>query len=298
MESVDPPASSFDSNPQPEIPSPEALRTLSVPRPVLFGSIVVLVGFVGVQSPKLWKEYVGLKQQWSGEVASRVVRYKNITADPSYAAAPANWFHESDDGVKLWAGWDRKLKAHKWFRVGKGDLDPNKLSQSIGRDAAKAIDCPILQKSDGDYWNWIPPEHLMFVCGVDNFPVAFPMAIMNKVVVVNAATSSRPVVVVFKPLDPEETAVEVYNPVFQGKRFLLRQTGYLFASRPLLYDQDEENLWAVDEKGVHAISGPSKGMILPRLGFTKPVPWGDVRTKFAGVTLLVGAERKLEAERP
>ncbi len=293
MENLDPAAAFPDAAPAP--PSPPKLV---LPRPVLLGSLVVMAGFVGLQSPKLWREYMGLRQQWSDEDSSRPVHYKDLMPQPSYADPPANWYHDTEDGARLWAGWDRKARAHSWFRLGYADLNPKTLSAFKGADSARAIDCAIVEEKGGDYWGRIPVAHCMFVGELEASTIVYPQAVLDKVIVVNDATRSHPTVAVIKPLDPGETAVDLYDPVAGGRRFLLRQTGYLIANRPLLFDRDEQNLWVTEEDRLRAISGPSKGLILPRLARMKPSTWGEVQSKYPGAVLLVGADRKREVAKP
>lgn len=253
--------------------------------------IALLIGYIGVMAPQLWAEYHGLRGDWETDVHRRVIGYPGITPSYSLAHSPSNWLHDEDGKTLLWARWDRDAAKHTWFVLGKGEVSAEHLSHPLGRDSVRAIDAPKLELGGGEVWSAMPAHAPLVVGEFQGIPLAYPMEVLDKVLIVNDEVHKRPILVLYTPFVADVHAVETFNPLLQGKRLWMGHSGYLWDGRPLLYDRQGQSLWVSTNKGLEAIAGPSKGKILDRLAHLDPMTWGEWSTANPRGRLLAGAFR-------
>src|SRR6185312_12632132 len=139
----------------PHVPIPTRGRSRWV-RGMTCVAMLPLLGFIGQSGQALWGEYNSLQKDQVSVRASAIVGYVNINPNPSYAKRPPDWLHDEGDDTLLWAGWSEG--KHHWYRLGKGDIDPNRISQPLGRDVIRAIDHPLFEQAGGGCWNKVPDE--------------------------------------------------------------------------------------------------------------------------------------------
>ncbi len=263
------------------------------PRGVLLGATAVLMGFVLFQGPVLFEEWRGLQRDWEKTRLGQPLGFINISPDPSYAEPPVPWAQVSDEMVMLWAGWKPGV-GHCWFRVGKDQLDVNQLNKPIGRDVVRSIDRPIAELAGGTIWSRMQPDTI--VAGVrlaDGSTAAYPWLLLQKVEAVNDLVRATPVLIVHTPFQPDEEAVDVFDPRVDGKRLTMGLSGHFLkpGQRPLLYDRETESLWVVRDHELVCLAGELSGRKLKRLQRPEPMVWDEWVSKNPGSRLIVGAFR-------
>ncbi len=264
---------------------------MTLSRPVALLCLAIALGFVGLQFPRLWREYQSLKRAWVEEEASRTIDYDEVSPQPNYAKMPANWCHDEGDRTLLWAGWDRKANKHQWFRLARGEIDPARLSHARGRDTVRPIDWPMHEGAGGSTWDKVPSGDVVAVAEIEGVRLAYPLKILGKVLVVNDIVKDRPIVIVFTPFVPDDVAVEIFDPARTDQRLILAYSGYLIDGNPLLFDRRTESFWSAEATGLRAVSGSHKGELLPRLARASAVSWGDWKVAHPESRLLIGAFR-------
>jgi hypothetical protein len=279
------------SEPEPSGPPPASVPVgIALPRGVVLVALLVLVGFLGWLVSALWGEWQALRADRAGERASTLVGYADIYPTPQYAARPTDWVHDEGDDMLLWSGWQPGV-GHRWFRVGRGELDRARLGGSLGRDIIRAIDVPIVEVGGGPRWGRIPWDAPVAALDLEGIPSAYPLRVLEKVEVVNDAVRDRPILVTFSPFIPEAQAYNVYEPVVEGRRVTLGSSGYFLDRRPLLYDRGTESLWIERTEGLTAIAGRRKGALLRRVSRPTLIPWGRWQARYPKGRLVVGADR-------
>ena len=249
-------------------------------------AIVPLLGFIGQTGNTLWGEWKSLRSARLSERASAIVGYVNINPNPSYAARPADWFHDEGEQALLWAGW--KDDQNQWFRLGRGEIRPGSVSLPIGRDVIQAIDVPIYERDGGSCWGRIPDEAPVVGMEGGADSTVYPMKVLDKVEVINERIGDRAVLVA---LTPVEDTVAVYEAVVDGRRLTMGHAGYFLGHHPVLYDRGTESLWTERDGVMVAIAGRRKGATLRRIARLDTVAWGDWRSKHPDGRLVVGADR-------
>lgn len=282
-----------DSSPGPIFMSP-AVRFNRLRR-FLFRSksfllLGLLLGYVTVEVQTLWGELWELQHDRQRVRGTTVIGYEGIHPNLSSAAYPANWFRQDGEETLLWSGWDQE-EGHRWFRVGRGELERSRISSPIGRDVIPAIDWPIVEVGGGPRWDRIPEDSRVAGLLTRGVASAYPVLLLSKVEVVNDEIASQPLLITFTPFLPIEDSIQVYDPVYEGHRLTLGSSGYLIDSRPLLYDRGTESFWMRVGPELRSIAGPLKGATLRRLGGLEPVSWSQWRERNPEGRLVVGSDR-------
>jgi hypothetical protein len=97
---------------------------------------------------------------------------------------------------------------------------------------------------------------------------------------------------VYTPFIDERDAVEMFNPIVNGtEKRTMGHAGYLWDSKPLLYDRETQSLWVSTGEGLTSIAGKSKGIVMPRLTRLGAEKWGDWSYNHPDGRLLAGAIR-------
>src|SRR5205823_3535972 len=134
------------------------------------------------------------------------------------ARMPTDWFHDEGESTLLWGGW-RNGTGHLWFRVARGDVDRERISQPMGRDVIRAIDHPVVEQGGGRLWSRIPDEAPVVGFRIAGVDTVYPLLVLNKVLVVNDVVGEQPSLVLNSPhgltLSP---GTSVYDPVVEGRR--------------------------------------------------------------------------------
>ncbi|WP_435005322.1 DUF3179 domain-containing (seleno)protein [Tundrisphaera lichenicola] len=256
-------------------------------------AMLPIVGFIGGQGLSLWDEYRGLKVDEVSARSNAVIGYVDISPNPSLAARPLEWHQDQGEHTLLWAGF--RGDRHRWFQVGRDEVEIGDLSIPIGRDTIRTIDRPIYEQGSGRRWDRVPDEARVVGLEGDAEPPAYPIRVLDKVVAINDRYQDRPVLVVFTPIEEEVT---VFRSEYEGRPVVMGQSGYFVGYRPLLYDRETESLWVERAGAMTSISGPRKGAILPRLGRVASVNWGDWKALHPDTRLLVGADRSGDGSTP
>jgi Protein of unknown function (DUF3179) len=254
--------------------------------------IALIVGYIGVMAPMLWAEFVALRGDWHNDVQRRVIGFPGVTPTFSHAHTPHQWVRDEGDKTLLWAGWDRKATKHNWFVLGKGEISADHLSHAMGRDVARAIDTPKLESGGGEVWNAMRSNTPVIVGEFQGIAVAYPLGVLEKVLIVNDEIHKQPCLVVHTPFVAAAHAGEMFNPLLEGKRVMMGYAGYLWDARPLLYDRETESLWVANNRGLEAIAGKRKGAVLARLAHLDAMPWGEWSSAHPDGRLVAGAIRQ------
>jgi hypothetical protein len=286
MAQVDPPLDLPSSLP----PGTPAQAAPALPKGLVLLALTVLLAFIAIQGRSLWREWKTLQREMSRVRQSAVVGYPNITPNPSYAQKPANWFHDEGEYTLLWSGW-KHGDGHHWFRVGRGEVDRERISLPFGRDVIQAIDYPMVETDGGVIWGRIPPEATVVGQELSGVDCVYPMQVLDKVEVVNDEIEGHPFLVVFNPMVARERSVVIYEPMVAGRRVTMGLSGYFLDRQPMLYDRGTESLWVHEEESLRAIAGQHKGVRLRRIGQPTPMFWGDWRARHPRSRLVVGADR-------
>ncbi len=264
------------------------------PRVLMLGATALLSGCVLLQVPTLWNEWQGLRKDWEQTRQTEPIGFVNISPDPSYARPPQPWIVPDGDSMLLWSGWVENT-GHSWFRVHAADLDPKTLGQPLGRDVVRAIDVPMVEVGGGELWERLQPDTPIVGLTLEGTPTAYPMLLLSKVEVVNDTIRNHPVLVVATPFVSSDQAVDLYNPVLDGKRIQFGLSGYFVVGqsrpRPLLYDRDTESLWLVRDHELTCLAGVRKGKQLRHIGHGSPVNWSAWVARYPDSRLLIGADR-------
>ena len=271
-------------------PSRRARLRAFLIRSAVLVAMVLLLGFVGLKVRVLWDEWSALRADRSQVEQTRVIGFEGIHPNISAAEHPADWFRRDGETTLLWSGWDGR-SGHRWFRVGRDEVDGSRISNPMGRDVIPAIDWPIVEIGGGLRWGRIPEESWVVGLNASGVASAYPILLLSKVEIVNDEIGGRPLLVTFTPFVPIEEAIQVYNPILEGRRLTLGTSGYLLDGRPLLYDRGTESLWRRDASGLRAIAGPLKGAALTRVQHLTPTSWSSWRVGNPGGRLVVGADR-------
>jgi hypothetical protein len=164
----------------------------------------------------------------------------------------------------------------------------------MGRDVIRAIERPVTETQNGERWNRLIEETEIFGTEVDGVASAYPLLLLQKVEIVNDSIDARPVLVVFTPFVPLDQAVNVFDPVVDGKTITFGCSGYFHDRRPLLYDRGTESFWSVTPDGLRCVAGKSKGTTLKLITHVTPVAWGDWISDHPQSRLIVGADRSAQ----
>ena len=282
----------FDTPPGPEVPIKIRARAKVSQSPWFRGMACVamlpLLGFIGQEGRTLWGEFRSLRRDQGSVRSSELVGYLNITPRPSYARWPSNWLHDEPDATMLWAGWiDNR---HQWYRLGKGDVAPDRLSLPIGKDVIQAIDFPLFESTGGIRWEKVPDEAPVAGLVVSNKAIAIPLRVLDKVHLVNYRTVDRQILVAYSPVD--ET-VSAFEAKLEEKRLTMGHAGYFLEQFPVFYDRSTESLWSTSGGPMVAIAGRRKGTTLARIEQVKVEPWSDWKTSHPDGQLLIGADRSI-----
>ena len=278
---------SRDEEPSSVLEEPVGVR----PRPwwasgMICLTIVPLIAFIGQSSRTLWGEWGGLRSDQTAERSSAVVGYRNINPNPSFAARPANWWHDEGDRTLLWAGWHKG--ENRWYRFERGDLDDLKLSFPLGRDMIRVIDRPLFEREGGDIWGRVPDDALVANFVVGDRPTAYPLRVLDKVEVVNDRAGDQPILIAYTPVVHD---VSLYEASLEGRRITLGHSGFFIKHEPVLYDRSSQSFWMGRPEGMTAVAGPRKGAKLKRIARTSLVVWSSWRADHPDGQLLIGADR-------
>jgi hypothetical protein len=253
-------------------------------------ALAVLLCVIGAELRALWREWGWLEAERSWVRQTAVIGYPNISPRVSYARPPADWFRQDGDFTYLWGGWDPRL-GHRWFRIGRGDLEEASISLPIGRDVFQAIDVPLIETEGGPIWNRIPAEARVVGLNLDGVATVYPLLVLDRVHVINDLIGRQPILVTYSRSVPPGGCVKVYDAALDGQRVMMGTSGYYQEGLPLLYDRGSESLWKDQAGALRAIAGPRKGRVLRQLAEPVPVAWGHWQGQNPGSRLLVGAHR-------
>jgi hypothetical protein len=201
-----------------------------------------------------------------------------------------DWFRAEGDQVRLWGGW-HGAAGHHWFLAAAGDLDRARIAGPFGKDTIRAIDHPVVEQGGGLYWSRIPDDAVVVGSRLAGVDTAYPMTVLEKVLVVNDLVNEQPFLVITLPQVRGVERTVAYDPVFDGQRLTLGLSGYFQDGKPVLYDRGTESLWLGEPEGLLAITGKHKGHRLPRVLALVPATWSDWRSRHPASRLVVGADR-------
>jgi hypothetical protein len=266
------------------------------PAPVSRGAvlcgIMALSGFVLYQGPSLWDEVAALQHEVARSQHNAIVGYVGISPNPSSAQPPGDWFRVEGGQTRLWGGWDPKL-GHRWFEARTGDLDPGKIDSPVGRDLFQGVDLPVVETGGGPISDRIPADHLVDGMVLNGKPCAYPVLVLDKVLVVNDELDRVPVLILYS--HRPDGGSPVFEANVDGRRVRLGFSGYRYEGLPLLYDREHEGLWIERQEGVVSLSGPEQGRVLRRVGRMNRTSWQDWSQRHEQTRVLVGANRPDEA---
>jgi len=247
----------------------------------------VLGAFVAFEGHGLWKEWQSFRGDLQTASTQSFVGYHNIYPKFSTARHPKDWFRTEGDVLLLWAGWGGK--QHLWFKAKKGELDPSRLSEPIGRDVYRGIADPMIETGGGPIWDRVPSDAAVVGESLEDSPSAYPLVVLRRVGLVHDTIKNHPYLLVFTPVTPGEQTIGVYDLESAGSNFHLGTSGYLLDNKVLLYDRETESLWVEGEKSLNAISGAQKGKQLPLVDRPVTVTWSAWKTNHPGSRLVVGS---------
>ncbi len=253
-------------------------------------AIVGLLGFIGVKGWAILGEFRQLQKDQARKDLSAVVGYIDIHTEPNHAKRPDNWCHHEGDQTLLWCGW--RDGKHDWFRIARGDLATELISEPMGRDVIRAIDHPVVERSGGRLWGRIPAEALVAGLQANGVRAAYPIVMLAKVEVINDMVGEQPLLVVYRPFAPAWESVAAFAPLVDGRRITMGLSGYLLDRKPILYDRGTRSLWHERDGGLTAIAGSFKGTVLASVPGVETRIWSDWRSRYPESRLVVGADRK------
>ncbi|WP_169980496.1 DUF3179 domain-containing (seleno)protein [Tautonia rosea] len=279
----------MSSHSQPPIESSASgHRTKPAPRGVVLCGFVALFGFLLYQGPSLWDEVKALRRELTVMDTNSVIGYVGISPNPSSAQPPGNCYRVEGQHAQLWAGWHSE-QGHRWFNTQPTDLDQNQLSNSIGRDLFRGIDLPLVEVGGGPISERIPDHHEVEAMLLDGQACAYPILVLDKVLVVNDEIDGTPLLILYAK--PPAKGSSIFETVLDGQRLHMGFAGYFYKNQPLLYDRSTEGLWVEQEQGLLSLSGPNRGRILKRLGRMHRVRWDDWSQQYRDGRVLIGADR-------
>ena len=271
-------------------PVSTATLTKTLTRVVAAVASVALLAFIALQARTVYDEWSVLQGELSEVRKSSVIGYPGVHPAMSYAERPRDWYRRDGEELLLWGGW-RHGVGHSWFRVKPADLDLSRMSLPTGRDNQRAIDTPIVETGGGSLWSRVPDEAVVAGGVIGGVETAYPVLILDKVVVVNDLIKDRPFLITYNPQLPDAETVEVYEPVVGGRRVTMGVSGYFHSGRSVLYDRGTESLWVHRDGGLQAVSGTHKGVVLKTSSRPERVEWQHWRSKHPNGRLVVGADR-------
>jgi hypothetical protein len=255
--------------------------------------IAVLAAIIAIQGRVLYQSYLMLREEEQMARASAIVGYVDINPEPSFAQRPDNWIHDDGEHTLLWAGW--RNDKHAWFRVGRGDVMREHVIPAFGTDTVRAIDHPIVEQGGGERWERIPDEALVAGLELGGVHAVYPLALLERVEVVNDLIAETPLLVAYRPFTASNETVAIYGASLGGRRITMGLSGYFHGPqgdrRPLMYDRGTRSLWVEREGNLVSVAGPHKGAQLGRIGKCEVLPWSDWRSRHPRSRLVVGADR-------
>ncbi|HEY2157944.1 MAG TPA: DUF3179 domain-containing (seleno)protein [Isosphaeraceae bacterium] len=253
-------------------------------------AIVGLLGFIGVRGWAILGELRQLQGDQARRELSAVVGYIGIHAEPNHARRPDDWCHDEGGQTLLWCGW--KDGKHDWFKIARGDLATDRISEPMGRDVIRAIDHPIVEGAGGEHWAKIPSAALVAGLQRDGVRAAYPIVMLAKVEVINDVVAEKPLLVVYRPFATTGESVAAFAPIVDGRRITMGLSGYLLDRKPILYDRGTRSLWQERDGALVAVAGPLKGATLAAVPGVETRVWSDWRSRYPESRLVVGADRK------
>ncbi|MEW4568743.1 DUF3179 domain-containing (seleno)protein [Tautonia sp. JC769] len=272
-----------DAASRPSTPPPRP-----APRGALLCGIASLFGFIAYQGPSLWDETSALLQERTAAGQNVVIGYVGISPNLSAAEPPGHWYRVEGPRARLWAGWHAE-QGHRWFHLQPGDLDRDQLSESIGRDLFQGVDQPLVEVGGGPISDRIPDDHEVEVMRFEGRSCAYPVIVLDKVLVINDEVDGEPLLILFTR--PPATGSSVFETVLDGRRLRMGFAGYFYGRQPLLYDRSTESLWVERDEGLVSLSGPDRGRILKRLGRMQRLRWDDWSPQHGDGRVLIGSDR-------
>jgi hypothetical protein len=257
---------------------------------LMLAAIAPVAGVVGHGAPRLFWEFTGLQAEWERLDDSQLMNYAEIGPKLDFSQPPPNWEHEEGGTARLWAGWFGKA-GHEWFSFPAGQLDRGRLSTPMGRDVTRAIDVPMVERRGDDRWERLTDRAVMYAMEAGGEWTAYPLLILQKVLVVNDTPGGRAVMVLFES-SPRGTGAEAYEAELPDLgRLTFGAAGYHLAGELLLYDRATRSLWTRSANGLEAQAGELRGTVLPRLRAPRRVTWKEYSAAHPGGRLVVGADR-------
>jgi hypothetical protein len=124
-------------------------------------------------------------------------------------------------------------------------------------------------------------------------PCAYPVLVLDKVLVVNDELDGVPVLILYT--HQPGGGSPVFEAHVDGRRVRLGFSGYRYEGLPLLYDREHEGLWVERPAGVVSLSGPERGRVLRRVGRMERTSWRAWSRRHDQTRVLVGDGRPDEA---
>lgn len=266
------------------------LATPWVARSITGGLVVVLIGVIVLESRSLWGEWRLLLSDLGESEQSTVIGFPNISPLMSFAQRPPNWFHDEPGESLLWQRWVDG-KGHRWFHLGRGDLDPTHITGTDFPYQPRPIDDPIIEPHGGEIWTRLPGQATVVVAKLGGETCVYPLPVLAKVQVVNDVVRGRPYLILCDRNAPVSRAISVFDALWDGRRATMSPTGYYVDKHPLLYDRRTLSLWMEQDDALVSLAGKAKGTHLARI--VKPVPsaWKDCISRSETIRLVVGADR-------
>jgi hypothetical protein len=265
-------------------------------RGLALAAITVLSLFTLTKGIELELEWSNLKRQLDRVRTTDVIGYTGIQPRVSYAARPNDWFRQEGDQTLLWSGW-REGVGHTWFRVARNEINRATLSTPIGRDVQQAIDHPLIEPNNGPIASRIPEDSDVASHRLAGVETAYPVLILNRVMVVNDVIEDQPFLVTYFRSGPIAERAAIYNPVLDGERVTMGLAGFLSEGRTVLYDRGTESFWTPDGQVLRAFAGKHKGRTLNKVGQLWQLGWGLWRSRHPKGRVVVGADRSLAIPR-
>lgn len=260
-------------------------------RALMLAAIAPVALVVGQGMPRLVWEITGLRAEWERVEDTQLMDYVAIGPKLDFSQPPENWVHDSGGETWLWAGWFGKA-GHDWFRVPAGQLDVERLSTPMGRDVIRAIDVPIVERRGEDRWERLSDRAVMYVTEVGGEWTAYPLHVLQKVLLVNDEPGGVPVLVLFESSARREAADQFDARVPGRGRVTFGAAGYHLGGELLLYDRATRSLWVRGPEGLEAVAGELRGVVLPRRADPVRMSWGEFSSRHGGGRLIVGADRR------
>jgi Protein of unknown function (DUF3179) len=287
--SENPPTS---TDPTPEVQTRPAEKRATDPliRALAIGAILVVsVVAIGL-GMSLWREWRFLRLESDYAELNTVIGYPNVAPILTFAQRPKNWFHEEGNEALLWSEWVSGV-GHRWYHFAPGEIDKSKVIMPRMHNRARAIDYPVVEIDDGEYWRKIPAKVQVVGCSLGGQSCAYPVPVLVQVQVINDLITDHAYLITLNLMAPAAEAFSVFDPVLEGHRLTMAPTGYFLAGKPLLCDRGTSSLWCEDRDSLRAVTGKYKGQKLPRLARPVPVAWQSWCSENPHCRLVVGADR-------